>query len=221
MTHAAHGGRRQRTIVLAAAAAVLVVIGVVVVIIATTMQQTPPTPQATPQHVAAAGPSSPSDNQLVLSRSIPTRITVPAIGVNSSLIKLGLNDDGTMQTPPLSDVMQAGWYRYSPTPGQRGPAVIVGHIDSREAGEGVFFHLGEMKPGEKINVTRADGITAVFIVDKLEVYPKSGFPTKKVYGNTPDAQLRLISCGGPFDTAKRSYRDNIVVYAHLDGVHKA
>jgi sortase (surface protein transpeptidase) len=120
-----------------------------------------------------------------------------------------------MHTPPLSEVQWPVWYKYSPTPGEQGPSVIVGHIDSAKQGPGVFFKLGSMQKGDKITVQRKDGTTAHFTVYQLAEYDKSDFPTKKVYGNTHRAELRLISCGGKFNSAKHSYVDDIVVYAKL------
>ena len=106
----------------------------------------------------------------------------------------------------------AGWYTGSPRPGAIGPAVIAGHIDSR-SGPGVFFHLSRLKPGDQVYVRRADGTLAVFRVTAVQMYLKDRFPTAAVYGPTPDAELRLITCGGTFDPARGSYLSNVVVYA--------
>jgi sortase (surface protein transpeptidase) len=139
------------------------------------------------------------------------RLDAPSIGVHTSLIKLGLNPDHTIEVPPLgSDA--AGWFTASPSPGQIGPSIILGHVDSI-SGPSVFFRLGALRPGDRVAVERADGITVVFRVDRVARYPKSRFPTALVYGNTSDPQLRLITCGGRFDRSRRSYVDNIVVYA--------
>jgi sortase (surface protein transpeptidase) len=149
---------------------------------------------------------------------IPLRVTVPAIGVDSTLVALGLNADRTIQVPPLSQAKQAGYYRYGPTPGSQGPAVILGHIDGNGQ-KGVFYRLQDMIVGEQVTVGRADNETAVFTVYLVERAPKADFPTQKVYGPTSDAQLRLISCGGVLDRQAHSYLDNVIVFAILTAAH--
>jgi hypothetical protein len=153
----------------------------------------------------------PSRADVGLPRSLPTWIDVPAIGVHTKLISLGINPDHTLQVPPLN-ATAAGWYRYSPSPGQVGPSVILGHVDSA-TGPSVFFKLGALRPGDRVSVRRADGITVVFRVDRVVSYPKSRFPASQVYGNTDGPQLRLITCGGRFDSSRHTHLDNIVVYA--------
>jgi hypothetical protein len=140
----------------------------------------------------------------------PVLVTVPAIGVRSSLVPLRLDRAGALVPP--ADFGQAGWYVGGPTPGDPGPAVIAGHVDSR-AGPAIFFRLRDLRPGDTILVGRSDGRTARFRVAEVQRYPKNAFPTQRVYGPTPDRALRMITCGGSFDYARRSYRDNIVVYA--------
>lgn len=157
----------------------------------------------------------------MLPAAVPTFLDVPAIGVHHSLLRLGQNPDGTLQVPPLSDVADAGWDRYSPAPGQLGPAVILGHIDAATQGKGVFYELGALRRGDTVSVTRADHTVAVFRIDGVQEYTKGAFPTLTVYGNTPDAQLRLITCGGPFDSQTHHYLDNIVAFASLVSSHPA
>jgi len=140
----------------------------------------------------------------------PVSLTIPIIGVKTSLITLGLNPNGTLQVPATTAV--AGWYTGSPRPGAIGSAIIVGHVDSR-SGPGVFFRLRTLKPGEKVYVRRADGTLAVFRVTLVQKYPKDHFPTESVYGPTPDAELRLITCGGTFDSTTGHYLSNYIVYA--------
>jgi Sortase domain len=140
----------------------------------------------------------------------PLTVSIPAIGVTSSLLPLHLDAAGALVPPP--DFGHAGWYTGGPAPGDQGPAVIAGHVDSR-AGPAVFFELRDLRPGDLVTVTRSDRHTARFRVTQVERYPKNAFPRLKVYQPTPDPTLRLITCGGSFDYAKRSYRDNIVVYA--------
>ena len=140
----------------------------------------------------------------------PVSLTIPLIGVQTKLTTLGLAADGELQVPLSYSI--AGWYTGSPRPGAIGSAIIVGHIDSH-AGPGVFYRLPELKAGDKIYVKRADGTLAEFRVTSVQTYLKDQFPTEDVYGPVPDAELRLITCGGAFDDATGHYLSNIVVYA--------
>ena len=140
----------------------------------------------------------------------PVSLTIPLIGVTTKLIKLGLTSDGSLQVPATTSV--AGWYTGSPRPGAIGSAIIVGHIDSVSA-PGVFYRLSELRKGDQVYVRRADGTLVKFLVTTVQQYLKDQFPTRAVYGPTPDAELRLITCGGAFDYATRHYLSNIVVYA--------
>lgn len=213
-------------------AAVLAVLGAATITVATLAQQHAPQPSAAaaiprtttaaPTGVPATGAGAPATGSPpptsagpILPSSPPVSVAVPAIGVRSNLLTLGLNPDNTVEVPPLGPVSQAGWFDRSPTPGQLGPAVLLGHIDSAQYGPGVFFRLGALVPGDPIEVTRSDHTVAVFEVDRVVSYPKDAFPSLEVYGNTRNAQLRLITCGGVFDRAARSYESNIVVYASL------
>ena len=140
----------------------------------------------------------------------PVSLTIPLIGVTTKLIRLGLASDGSLQVPPTTSV--AGWYTGSPRPGATGSAIIVGHIDS-VSGPGVFFRLPELRKGDQVYIRRADGTLVKFLVTSVRQYLKDQFPTQAVYGPTPDAELRLITCGGAFDSATGHYLSNIVVYA--------
>ena len=180
----------------------------------------PAPPVGTPG-AEAGGTQGPVTRGLVLPAATPTHVEVPAIGVSSDLLDLGLNPDGTVEVPPLAKDSQAGWFHGSPTPGALGPAVLLGHVDSAEYGPGIFFDLGALRPGDEITVTRQDGTAAVFAVDRVVSYPKDSFPTLEVYGNTDNAALRLITCGGQFDAGTRNYLDNIVAYASLVSSHSA
>ncbi len=142
----------------------------------------------------------------------PVALTIPIIGVRTELMYLGLTSDGAMQVPPLTMSSVAGWYRGSPRPGAIGSAIIVGHVDTI-GGPAVFFRLDTLRRGDKIYVTRADGTLVEFRVTAVQKYLKDHFPTETVYGPTPDAELRLITCGGVFDKATGHYLSNIVVYA--------
>jgi sortase (surface protein transpeptidase) len=142
----------------------------------------------------------------------PVRLFIPAIGVRTRLVRLGLTKAGALQVPPTTSV--AGWYTGSPRPGEPGAAVIAGHIDS-VAGPGVFFRLRLLRRGERVFVRLAGGRLAVFQVTGVRSYLKSRFPTRAVYGPAPNAQLRLITCGGTFDVATGHYLSNTIVYATL------
>lgn len=159
---------------------------------------------------AAVGP--------VLNASLPVRVDIPRVGIHSRLERLGLAPDGSVAVPPLSKAWLAGWYDKGPTPGEMGPAVLVGHVDTKK-GPAVFFSLGRMRPGDAVDVTRADGTVARFAVDSVEQVPKKHFPTGRVYGDLRYAGLRLITCGGGFDG--HHYVDNTIVFAHLAGVRPA
>jgi hypothetical protein len=140
----------------------------------------------------------------------PVSLTIPLIGVKTNLITLGLAAGGSMQVPSTSTV--AGWFTGSPRPGAVGSSIIVGHVDSK-TGPGIFYRLPELKRGDGIYVKRSDGTTAEFRVTEVQEYPKDHFPTETVYGPTPDAELRLITCGGTFDSVTGHYLSNIIVYA--------
>jgi hypothetical protein len=149
---------------------------------------------------------------VVLSASRPVRVQIPSIGVDSELMDLGLQGDGTLEVPATG--FPAGWFTGGPTPGERGPAVIAGHVDWGGS-PGVFYDLRKVAVGDAITVLRADGGTADFRVTEVGQFAKDVFPTAAVYGDLDHAGLRLITCGGAFDSAARSYLDNTVVFADL------
>ena len=158
-----------------------------------------------PSHPAVAG---------TMVAAAPVRLQIPSIGVDSDLMDLGLQTDGTLEVPPSG--FPAGWYTGAPTPGELGPAIITGHVDW--GGQpGVFFDLWELSTGDEIAITRQDGSTARFRVTRVEQFAKHAFPTQAVYGDLDHAGLRLITCGGDFDPQARSYRDNVIVFAELTG----
>jgi sortase (surface protein transpeptidase) len=154
-----------------------------------------------------AAPAEPSDTRQV---AAPVSLTIPVIGVSTRLIRLGLTASGALQVPSTTSI--AGWYTGSSRPGAVGPAVIAGHIDSY-LGPGIFFRLIDLRRGDRIYVRRADGTLVLFTVTTVHMYAKDAFPTQAVYGPTPDAELRLITCGGIFDPSRGSYLSNVVVYA--------
>ncbi|AEV84370.1 peptidase C60 sortase A and B [Actinoplanes sp. SE50] len=154
----------------------------------------------------------------LMSTSKPTRVVIPALDVDVPLTGLGRQADGTMQVP--TDARTVGWYTGAPTPGSLGPAVLAGHVDYRKQ-PGTFHRLTDLKPGDSIDVDREDGSVAMFAVVKVERYAKAEFPTDAVYGAINRAGLRLITCGGDFDSTAGHYEDNIVVYADLTMAHPA
>jgi sortase (surface protein transpeptidase) len=233
------GTRTHRARILGAVGTVLLAAAVIAIVVAVRAQRSAPQPPrsaARPVNVIPTSPSSttrarsPESQQgasrkssvrgPLLARSAPLHLSVPAIGVESDLRTIGLNAGGEIRTPPLDRDSHAYWLTVTPTPGQLGPATIIGHVDSAAYGPAVFFRLGDLRQRDTISVTRADGIVAVFEVERVVEYPKAQFPTFAVYGNTDHAALRLITCGGIFDPTKRSYEDNIVVYASLVSSHR-
>ncbi|MFD3324311.1 class F sortase [Streptomyces sp. NPDC058701] len=149
-----------------------------------------------------------------LARSEPQKISIPSLGVSSSLETLRQNADGTMETP--KDPGLAGWYEPGPTPGSQGPAVIAGHV-TWNGSSAVFEKLKTMKAGDTIKVTRRDNKTVTFTVNRVAEYPKAEFPTLEVYKNLDHAGLRLVTCGGDFDPKKNYYDSNVVVFARMTG----
>ncbi|WP_083555183.1 class F sortase [Streptacidiphilus jiangxiensis] len=165
---------------------------------------------------AASAPAQAGTAAAPLGRSVPVGLTIPAIGVNASVMSVGLNPDGTVGVPPIAANAPAAWYDGTPTPGQTGPSVILGHVTVGRFGDGVFLHLAQLHPGDRIEVRRRDGSTAVFTVDRVQTVDKSAFPTQAVYGNVDRPALRLITCGGPHESGG-GYPDNVIVYASLTG----
>ena len=144
----------------------------------------------------------------------PVRLDIPTIDVGTVLMSLGLQGNGEIEVPPLTRAGTAGWYRHSPAPGETGPAVIVGHVDS-DTGPAVFYRLRSLRIGDAIHVRRTDGKVAEFRVTLVRTYPKTRFPTKRVYGSIRHAGLRLITCSGTYVAGKGGYQSNTVVYATL------
>lgn len=210
-------------------ALVAVVTGAVVLVVALHAQASAPTPRAAgsidpPSATTSTGAStspSPVEAEATppLGASAPRMIEIPAIGVRSKVNPIGLASDGSIAVPqPGPALDQAAWFKNSPTPGQPGPSVIEGHVDS-VSGPSVFFELGKLEPGQQIRVTRADGTRLTFTVDAIRNYLKSKFPTSVVYGakdlHTP--ALRLITCS-QYDATLRHHVGNQVVFAHLTKV---
>lgn len=144
----------------------------------------------------------------------PTRLQIPAIAVDTPLVPLGLHANGSMEVP--ADAALAGWYDLGPRPGQPGPAVLAGHVDSRQ-GPGVFFRLRELRAGDLVMVSREDGSRLGFRVTAVEQHDKDALPVERIWAETEQPLLRLITCGGTFDRSVRHYTDNIVVFAEPAG----
>ncbi len=160
--------------------------------------------------------STVEDEPLALSAAEPVRLAIPKIDVDVAFeTPLGLEESGEIEVPEAYD--RVAYYKYGPTPGELGPAVVLGHVDSFE-GPAVFFSLGQLKPGDQITVTRADGSLAIFAVEALERHPQSGFPTVQVYGDLDHAGLRLITCTGTYDHGTLRYSHNLIVFAKLVGI---
>jgi hypothetical protein len=189
----------------------LIVGGAVAILVAVLAQQHAPAPAASAAgKIGPAAVKGPS-----LHHSPPVSVAIPAIGVQSSLLRVGRNSDGTMQVPDLyTQANEAAWYKYSVTPGQVGTSVIEGHVDSYR-GPAVFFRLGALRPGNRIDVKLADGITAVFRVTGVREYEKTNYPASVIYGSSNYAALRVITCGGAFDYTTGHYLSSIVVFASL------
>jgi len=192
------------------AGAVLLASGAIIIAVALLIQQHAPQPSA-----AAAGTTGSAAKGPSLHRSLPVSVDIPAIGVHSQLLHLGVSADGSIQVPSLTtSADEAAWFKYSATPGEIGASVIEGHVDSYQ-GPAVFFRLGALRPGDTIDVTLADGVTAVFRVTGVREYAKEEFPAKAIYSATDYAALRLITCGGTFDYATHHYLSSTVVFASL------
>jgi sortase (surface protein transpeptidase) len=176
-----------------------------------------PAPASAPS-VATPISVAPGARMAPLAKSSPTRVQIPAIGVDSPLMELGLRADRTMEVPPTES--PAGWYTGAPTPGELGPAILAGHVNW--AGKpGVFLRLHDLKPDDEVTVVRQDGTAAVFRVTQVKEYSKNEFPTDVVYGDLDHPGLRLITCGGVLNQLTHSYDDNIVVFADLVGTRAA
>jgi LPXTG-site transpeptidase (sortase) family protein len=226
--------------VAAAATALLAALGLVLILVGTSGPSGPPAPGAatsrplaatqdappastsaeSPEkrggastgHRASVDPGRSPDFGPVLPGSPPVRLDIPRIGVHSGdIVGLALQNDGSIEVP--RDPASPGWFTPGPSPGQYGPAVIAGHVDSA-TGPAVFYRLGELRSGDRVTVTREDGTVATFVVDRVKSVEKEAFPTREVYGATNSAELRLITCSGEYDQ-QDGYRGNTIVFAHL------
>ncbi|MFB7502065.1 class F sortase [Streptomyces broussonetiae] len=164
-------------------------------------------------HAAAGSSADPANAPHPLGRSVPARLRIPEIGVDTPVMRLGLARDGSVQVPPITAHDRAGWYQHSPTPGQTGPSVLLGHVTVGAYGDGVFRHLDRLRRGDGITVRLENGTSAEFAVTSVRTVAKADFPTKEVYGDVDRPELRLITCGGP--RTGDGYLDNVIVFATL------
>ncbi|MFJ1899168.1 MULTISPECIES: class F sortase [unclassified Streptomyces] len=184
----------------------------------------PPAPPAAaapaaPAPASASAAPKTADPGPSLPRSVPKRLRIPAIAVDAPFTPLSIGSSGRLDAPPPNDKNLAGWFKDGVTPGERGAAIVAGHVDTT-TGPAIFLQLRFLQPGATVDITRTDGTVATFKVDTVETFSKAKFPDKRVYADTPDAQLRLITCGGNYDRTVRDYEDNVVVFAHLDSSEK-
>ena len=229
------GGRRgvflaaAATVLLAALGAALLALGIVAPDGPQAVAARDPSTAILPSAAASQGPNEPRVAGLAESSKKPARrntpgfgsflpdsqpvgLDIPSIDVRSSnIVDLGLQNDGSIEVP--QDASAPGWFTPGPSPGQLGPAVIAGHVDSA-TGPGVFYRLGQLRPGDRVDITRADGTVATFSIDRVETFEKDSFPTRAVYGATNRAELRLITCNGDYED-DTGYDSNTVAFAHL------
>ncbi|MBR8640120.1 class F sortase [Streptomyces tuirus] len=158
--------------------------------------------------------SGPSEAGPHLPRSRPVRLLIPGIAVNAPFTDLAIGRSGQLEPPPPDNTNLVGWYAKGVSPGEAGTAIIAGHVDTATS-PAVFARLGDLKKGDRFHVVRADGRKATFVVDDADSFDKDDFPSERVYGDTPDAQVRLITCAGAYDRKARDYTENLVVFAHL------
>ncbi|RZB19679.1 class F sortase [Streptomyces sp. F001] len=169
----------------------------------------PPAPHATAP--AMPGPHATGRH---LPRSKPVRLLIPKISVDAPFTDLAIGSNGQLEPPPAHDVNLVGWHAEGASPGEAGTSIVAGHVDTATS-PAVFADLGALQKGDVFHVERADGRTASFVVDSVETFAKDRFPSRRVYGDTPQAQVRLITCAGDYDRTVKDYTDNLVVFAHL------
>ncbi|MFF4273515.1 class F sortase [Streptomyces sp. NPDC001536] len=168
-----------------------------------------------PAHTAAAAPpaaAQPAGKHLPRSR--PVRLLIPKISVDAPFTALAIGRTGQLEPPPADDTNLVGWHAKGASPGEAGTSIIAGHVDTATSAA-VFADLGELKKGDVFHVRRADGRRASFVVDSVETFDKENFPSRRVYADTAQAQVRLITCAGDYDRTVKDYTENLVVFAHL------
>ncbi|MFE4516953.1 class F sortase [Kitasatospora sp. NPDC056783] len=175
------------------------------------------TPTQTPTSTSTPG-GRPADVHAPLSPSTPLRVGIASIKLDAALLALGTDPKGSPELPPYTMPETAAWLRDTPTPGAVGAAVLAGHVDT-PTGPAVFWKLSAVPAGATVDITRIDGSTATFTVDRVKAFPRSTFPADLVYAPTAAAELRIVTCGGTYDRAHHEYSDNVVLFAHLTGAH--
>ncbi|MFD4573960.1 class F sortase [Streptomyces sp. NPDC058417] len=175
----------------------------------------PAPPRAAPQSASSAH-ASPDARPVGprLPRSAPVRLLIPKIDVDAPFTDLAIGKNGQLEAPPAHDTNLVGWHAKGASPGESGTAVVAGHVDTATSAA-VFARLSELEKGDTFQIRRADGRKATFVVDDAENFAKDDFPSDRVYGDTPRAEVRLITCAGDYDRAVKDYTENLVVFAHL------
>ncbi|MET8677962.1 class F sortase [Streptomyces sp. NPDC004647] len=168
----------------------------------------------TPAPTTPSAPTAPATPASELPRSTPKRLSIPEIAVDAPFTPLSIGASGRLNAPPAENSNLVGWFQGGATPGERGSAIVAGHVDTK-TGPAVFVRLDRLKPGSTVDITREDGKVATFKVDSVVTFSKANFPDDRVYADTASAQLRLITCGGAYDKKAKDYVDNVVVFAHL------
>ncbi|MBL3664806.1 class F sortase [Streptomyces sp. M2CJ-2] len=172
-------------------------------------------PSASPSaSVTASGPATTAPTSKQLPRSAPTRIRIPDIDVDAPFTDLAIGASGQLDAPPPDDTNLVGWFADGASPGEHGTSIIAGHVDTKTS-PAVFARLSELEKGDRFTVERADGRNATFVIDHAESFAKNDFPDERVYADTDDAQVRLITCSGAYDRAAKDYTENLVVFARL------
>lgn len=169
---------------------------------------------------AAQPAEQPAEQAAALPPSPPIRIVIPKTGTDAPFVGLGLEASGQLAVPDPNDRRLAGWYKDGVAPGSPGTAIVVAHVDTK-TGPAAFYGLGTLEPGDTAEITRADGIVATFRVESVELFDKKAFPSTRVYADTADAELRMLTCGGSYDKQNGGYQSNVVVFAKLTGTRPA
>ncbi|MFF5854631.1 class F sortase [Streptomyces sp. NPDC012751] len=192
--------------------------GVAVVLLAVSVfggHHQPDDKPRTPRASGAGASANPRGHGGELPRSAPTRLRIPKISVDAPFTTLAVGASGQLQPPPAGDTNLVGWYAEGVSPGEKGTAIIAGHVDTVTSAA-VFANLDDLEPGDRFSVERADGHTADFVVDDAETFAKDDFPSDRVYADAARPEVRLITCAGDYDRTVRDYTDNLVVFAHLE-----
>ncbi|CAL9639932.1 class F sortase [Streptomyces sp. enrichment culture] len=202
-------GVRAKLVVLSAAAS-----AVLALLVVGGGDDEPTTVSSPPVLATASAPPAGQPATKHLPRSKPVRLRIPEISVDAPFVALSIGPSGQLEPPPADDVNLVGWHAAGPSPGERGTSIIAGHVDTATS-PAVFVDLGELEKGDVFHVDRADGRRATFVVDSVETFDKDEFPDQRVYADTEQAQVRLITCAGDYDRTVKDYTDNLVVFAHL------